>query len=109
VRKGTATATKTAHFQRCQAFHRLTSSNGKKRIPTPNGSVFQYWKKTWIRGGEVPPKKLIEGWSPWASASIIGTTVLPSDSRRWLSQAPRSEAGVPGPASVRYWRKPSWV
>jgi len=66
--------------------------------------VFQYWKKMWISGGEVPPKKLIEGLSPCASASIIGTTVLPSDSSRWLSQAPGSchgGASTPGPASTR--------
>jgi hypothetical protein len=73
-------------------------------MPTPNGSVFQYWKKMWTTGGELPPKVLIEGLSPCASASIIGTTVLPRDSRRWLSQAPVSPHGVawtPGPASVR--------
>lgn len=73
-------------------------------IPTPKGRVFQVWKKMWISGGEDPPKKLIAGSSPWARASIIGTTVLPSDSRRWLSQAPGSlqgAASIPGPASVR--------
>jgi hypothetical protein len=104
VTKGTITARKTGQLHARQARHRLNKSSGKKTMPTPNGRVFQDWKKTWMTVGEVPPKKLIEGLSPWASASIIGTRVLPIDSSRWAIQSPGFPHGVawmPGPASVR--------
>ena len=58
--KGRITHAATGHGQRRPARQRPTTSSGRKTIPKPKGKVFQYWKKKWMTGGELPLTTLID-------------------------------------------------
>ena len=60
--------------------------------------MFQYWKKKWMTGGELPLTTLIDALWASASGSSSGTRVLPTDSSRDTSQAVPNPGGPCGPA-----------
>ena len=81
---------KTGQGQRRAARQRLASRSGKKRIPSPNGTPVQGWKKKWTTNGEWPKIRLIETLSAWNSGRNIGTKVFASvfsrKSIHWIAE-----------------------